>query len=81
MGTFSAIDSNSGTGFSIADEFDTVANDGQAATSDAVIVYNSSNGNLFYNPNGNAAGFDSGGQFATLTNTVSLEAEDFILRG
>ncbi|NEQ36033.1 MAG: trypsin-like serine protease [Okeania sp. SIO3I5] len=80
LGTFTAIDSDSGTGFSIADEFATVANDGQAATSDAVIVYNSNNGNLFYNPNGNAAGFGSGGQFATLTNTVSLEAEDFFLR-
>ena len=80
LGTFTAIDSDSGRGFSITDEFDTVENDGQAETSDAVIVYNSSNGNLFYNPNGNAAGFDSGGQFATLTNTPSLIAEDFILR-
>ncbi|MGK7922809.1 MAG: trypsin-like serine protease [Trichodesmium sp.] len=80
MTTFTAINSDSGTGFSIADEFATVVNDGQAATADAVIVYNSNNGNLFYNPNGNAAGFDNGGQFATLTNTPSLIAEDFFLR-
>ncbi len=78
--TFTAINSDSGTGFGIADEFATVANDGQAATSDAVIIYNSNNGNLFYNPNGSAAGFDSGGLFATLTNTPSLIAEDFFLR-
>lgn len=78
--TFSAIASNSGTGFTIASEFATVTGDGQAATSDAAIIYNSNNGNLFYNPNGSAAGFGSGGQFATLTNTASLEAEDFFLR-
>ncbi len=80
MGTFTAINSDPGTGFSIADEFATVGNDGQAVTSDAVIIYNSSNGNLFYNPNGSEAGFDNGGQFATLTNTLSLIAEDFFLR-
>ncbi|MGD1701522.1 DUF7453 family protein [Dapis sp. BLCC M229] len=47
----------------------------------AVIVYNSENGNLFYNPNGSETGFGDGGQFATLTNTPLLEAEDFVLRG
>ncbi|NEN89364.1 MAG: hypothetical protein F6K48_10855 [Okeania sp. SIO3H1] len=78
--TFTAISSQSGTGFSIAGEFATVTNDQDAATSDAVIVYNSSNGNLFYNPNGSNPGFGSGSQFATLTNTPSLEVEDFLLR-
>ncbi len=78
--TFTDINSQSGTGFSITSEFATVANDQEAATSQAVIIYNSNNGNLFYNPNGSEAGFGSGGQFATLTNTPELEAEDFFLR-
>ena len=81
LDTFTAINSQSGTGFSIPSELATVTNDEEAATSDAVIVYNSENGNLFYNPNGSQAGFGSGGQFATLTNTPLLEAEDFFLRG
>jgi len=81
--TFDAINSNSGTGFSNADEFAIVESDQDAATSDGVIVYNSSNGNLFYNPNDSAEDFGSvgsGGLFATLTNTPSLQAEDFFLR-
>ncbi|MGB3513781.1 MAG: Ig-like domain-containing protein, partial [Microcoleaceae cyanobacterium] len=77
--TFSAINSQSGEGFSIATEFATVTDDELAETSDAVIVY-SENGNLFYNPNGSEAGFGSGGQFATLTNTPVLEAGDFLIR-
>ena len=79
--TFSAINSDSGTGFSVEGEFAVVTDDELAETSGAVIVYNSDNGNLFYNPNGSGDGFGSGGQFATLTNTPSLEAEDFFLRG
>ncbi|MGD1714814.1 PQQ-dependent sugar dehydrogenase [Dapis sp. BLCC M172] len=79
--TFTAINSQSGTGFSINSEFATVTNDQEAETSDAVIVYNSENGNLFYNPNGSQAGFGNGGQFATLTNIPELEGEDFFLRG
>ncbi|NES03226.1 MAG: DUF4347 domain-containing protein [Okeania sp. SIO2F4] len=79
--TFSAINSEPGTGFSIASEFATVTGDESAENSNAVIVYNSENGNLFYNPNGSEAGFSDGGQFATLTNTPELEAEDFFLRG
>ncbi|MGD1808772.1 S8 family serine peptidase [Dapis sp. BLCC M126] len=78
--TFTAINSESGTGFSIADEFAVVTDDEAAKTYDAFIVYNSNNGNLFYNPNGSAPGFDNGGQFATLTNTPLLEAEDFFIR-
>ncbi|WP_287240458.1 MULTISPECIES: hypothetical protein [unclassified Okeania] len=78
--TFTAINSDSGTGFSIADEFTTVTSDELAETVDAVIVYNSSNGNLFYNPDGSGTGFGDGGQFATLTNTPSLAADDFFLR-
>ncbi|MDJ0517496.1 MAG: DUF4347 domain-containing protein [Trichodesmium sp. MO_231.B1] len=79
--TFTAINSDPGTGFSIATEFVTVTDDESAENSNAVIVYNSENGNLFYNPNGSEAGFSDGGQFATLTNTPELEAGDFFLRG
>ncbi len=78
--TFAAITSDSGTGFSIESEFATVTSDQAAETSEAVIVYNSDSGSLFYNPNGSAGGFGSGGQFATLTDTPSLEAEDFFIR-
>ncbi|MEB3340654.1 choice-of-anchor L domain-containing protein [Okeania sp.] len=80
LDSFTAINSESGRGFSIATEFDTVNSDEDAATADAVIVYNESNGNLFYNPNGSAPNFGSGGQFATLTASPSLDAEDFFLR-
>ncbi|NER04630.1 MAG: hypothetical protein F6K17_19460, partial [Okeania sp. SIO3C4] len=79
--TFTAINSEPGTGFSITSEFATVTDDESAENSNAVIVYNSENGNLFYNPNGSEAGFSDGGQFATLTNTPELEAEDLFLRG
>lgn len=78
--TFTAVQSVSGTGFSIPSEFTTVTDDQAAETVDAVIVYNSNNGNLFYNPDGSTPGFGSGGQFAALTNIPSLGAEDFLLR-
>ncbi len=78
--TFDSLSSSAGLGFSVAAEFETVASDTAAATSDAFIVYNSNNGNLFYNPDGSAAGFGSGGLFATLNNTASLEANDFVLQ-
>jgi hypothetical protein len=44
------------------------------------IVYNSVSGQLFYNQNGSAAGFGSGGLFATLTGAPILTASDFILQ-
>ncbi|GGA23935.1 phytase [Okeania sp. KiyG1] len=70
--TFTAINS-------IATDFAVIT--GGAATSDAVIVYNSNNGGLFYNPNGSANGFGNGGRFATLSNGALLEVEDFVIRG
>jgi VCBS repeat-containing protein len=74
--TFSAITS-AGTGFSNANDFQ-VTNLG--GTSAATIVYNSVSGQLFYNQNGSAAGFGSGGLFATLTGAPILTASDFILQ-
>jgi Ca2+-binding RTX toxin-like protein len=61
--------------------FESVTTDGAAALSSASIVYNSANGNLFYNPNGSATGFDTGGQFATLSNKVALTANDIKIQG
>ncbi|MDJ0515403.1 MAG: S8 family serine peptidase [Trichodesmium sp. MO_231.B1] len=61
-------------------DFANVTSNNAAATSDAVIVYNTNNGQLFYNPNGSADGFGDGGQFATLSNQALLEVEDFVIR-
>ncbi len=65
-------------------EFATVTNDSLAEGSDRKIVYNSVNGNLFYNPNGSTRGFadfnsDFGGRFATLTgsSTPALTSDSF----
>jgi Ca2+-binding RTX toxin-like protein len=51
-----------------------------AASSIARIVFNSANGNLFYNQNGAAAGFGTGSQFATLTGNPILTTGDFIIQ-
>ena len=75
--TFSAITSDVGTGFSNASDFQ-ITNLG--ALSNAVIVYDRMTGQLFYNQNGSAAGFGSGGQFAQLTGAPSLTASDFIIQ-
>jgi Ca2+-binding RTX toxin-like protein len=61
--------------------FESVTTDGAAALSSASIVYNSANGNLFYNPNGFDAGFGTGGQFAILSNKVALTGNDIKTRG
>ncbi len=54
-----------------------------AGVSAAKIVFNQATGDLFYNPNGSAAGFSYGGHFATLGSPGSipgLTAKDFVLR-
>ncbi|MBX9257495.1 FG-GAP repeat protein [Desmonostoc muscorum CCALA 125] len=75
--TFSAITSAVGTGFSNTNDFQ-ITN--LAGTSTATIVYDSVSGQLFYNQNGSAAGFGSGGLFATLTGAPTLIASDFLLQ-
>lgn len=77
--TFNTLKSSVGIGLSDASDFAIVTKDGDAATSSARLIYDSSNGHLFYNPNGTATGFGSGGQFATLENKPTLSASDFIL--
>ncbi|MFN9660761.1 MAG: S8 family serine peptidase [Cyanobacteriota bacterium] len=55
--------------------FALVNNDGAAASSNALIVYNTLNGGVFYNPNGNAPGFattlEGGGRFAMIMASAS----------
>ncbi|MBX9255762.1 FG-GAP repeat protein [Desmonostoc muscorum CCALA 125] len=75
--TFSAITSAVGTGFSNTNDFQ-ITN--LAGTSTATIVYDSVSGQLFYNQNGSAAGFGSGGLFATLTGAPTLTASNFLLQ-
>ncbi|MEH2326155.1 MAG: calcium-binding protein [Nostoc sp.] len=75
--TFSAIGSAVGTGFSNTSDFQ-VTNLVQGST--AKIVYNAVSGQLFYNQNGSAAGFGSGGLFATLVGAPTLTASDFVLQ-
>ncbi|NJL22316.1 MAG: hypothetical protein HC895_18255 [Leptolyngbyaceae cyanobacterium SM1_3_5] len=58
-------------------DFKTVKTIAQARNSDAEIVYIQRTGALFYNQNGAAKGFGSGGQFADLTNGLQLTASDF----
>ncbi len=75
--TFNTITSAAGKGFSNAGDFKITSS---AATSTAKIVYDAASGQLFYNQNGSAAGFGSGGLFATLTGTPTLTASDFLLQ-
>jgi hypothetical protein len=51
-----------------------------SATSAGLIVY--SQGQLFYNANGAAAGYGTGGAFATFDNPApTLSVNDFIISG
>ncbi len=77
---FASLESKQGRGLSIIAEFGTVTRDKAAATSDAYIVYNTNNGNLFYNANGDRAGFGSGGQFAILEGAPEVDANDFVIQ-
>jgi len=78
--TFTSISSIAGTGFSVVSEFAKVTTDALAATSAADIVYNTATGGLFYNQNGTATGFGTGGQFITLTNKPVLTASQFLIQ-
>ncbi|MDZ8031930.1 hypothetical protein [Nostoc sp. DedSLP04] len=75
--TFSAIASTAGTGFSNKSDFQIISN---GETSTAKIIYDAFRGELFYNQNGSAAGFGSGGLFATVTGALTLSALDFVMQ-
>ncbi len=74
--TFAALDNISNGELETAD-LEVVTSDALAGVSSAEIVYNSSNGNLYYNENNGVAGFGSGGLFANLSGSPDLSATDF----
>jgi Ca2+-binding RTX toxin-like protein len=78
--TFTALGSVVGGGFNLAKEFAVVGSDTGVATAEALIVYSSETGNLFYNQNGITSGLGSGAQLATLTGIPALGASDFELQ-
>ncbi|MFM6010240.1 MAG: choice-of-anchor I family protein, partial [Dolichospermum sp.] len=57
---FASLTSVVGEGFSVANEFAVVEDDDLVGTSNALIVYSSSSGSLFYNQNGADTGFGTG---------------------
>jgi serralysin len=64
----------------LASVFGTVTDDAAASVSQALLVYNTSNGSLTYNANGAAAGLgDAGGQIASVFGQPTLTARDFKL--
>jgi Ca2+-binding RTX toxin-like protein len=78
--TFTMLGSVVGDGFNLAKEFAVVGSDTAAATTEALIVYSSETGNLFYNQNGVTTGLGLGGQFASLSGIPALSASDFELQ-
>jgi Ca2+-binding RTX toxin-like protein/Tol biopolymer transport system component len=64
---------------SIQSELTTVISETAVATSEALIVYNSTNGRLFYNENGSEADLGSGGLLATLAGLPTVSVNDFVL--
>jgi Ca2+-binding RTX toxin-like protein len=78
--TFTALASAAGTGFSVVADFATVSTAAEIETSTARIVYNTSNGGLYYNQNGSEAGLGTGAQFATLLGNPSLSAANFAIQ-
>jgi Ca2+-binding RTX toxin-like protein len=77
---FSNLTSNVGIGFSLDSEFEVVANDANVETSEALIVYSTGTGNLYYNQNGASAGLGQGGLFATITDIPTLTENDFTIQ-
>ena len=58
-------------------DFAVVSSNAAAAIADALIVYNSNNGRLYYNENGSSNGFGEGGEFAILNAQPDLVTADF----
>lgn len=57
-----------------------VRSDAAAATSQGLIVYNSSNGKLFYNENKALSGFGQGSVFSVLRNAPTVATTDFVIQ-
>jgi Ca2+-binding RTX toxin-like protein len=60
-------------------EFALAASDASAATSLGLIVYSQSSGRLFYNSNGAAIGYGTGGEMAILSNKPILAASNIVV--
>ncbi len=74
---FTALSGAAGSALTAAD-FSTVTTDAAVATAIGEIVYNSANGKLFYNADGNDIGLGvNGGQFAQLNTGLALTAGSF----
>ncbi|QYO68827.1 calcium-binding protein [Leptolyngbya sp. 7M] len=65
------------TTFGINDlsEIGIVATDAAAATSSKLVLYSRATGNIFFNPNGTAAGYGTGGQFAKLQGAPTITVD------
>ncbi len=61
------------------EEFAIVNGRQAAAISSALVVYDATSGNLFYNSNGSGRGWGEGANIANLSNRPNLTATDFIL--
>lgn len=68
--TFSALRSDRGDGLSDSRDFATVTRDADVARSSGILVYNTTNGKLFYNANGAVGGLGGGAQFAVLNDPI-----------
>ncbi|MBE9103369.1 S8 family serine peptidase [Vacuolonema iberomarrocanum] len=77
---FTNLMSSVGTGFSQVGEFASVSSRGAIATQSALIVYNESTGQVFYNANGRAPGLGGGSAVAILSDAPTLTANDFVLQ-
>jgi Ca2+-binding RTX toxin-like protein len=75
---FTSLNGEIGSRLGITD-FAVVSSNSDVDKNAAIIVYNSSNGNLFYNPDGSGIGGSQ--QFAELINKALLSGKDFRIDG
>ncbi len=75
LDTFDRLDPN----LDFAEQFGVVKSDRGVTSKDALVIYNETNGNLFYNPNGSIGGFGNGGLLANLADSPELDVKDFLL--
>jgi Ca2+-binding RTX toxin-like protein len=73
------LSSNLGEGFSVSNEFASVANNTDAATSAALIVFDRQTNTLLYNQNGTQTGLGTGAAFATIADVTDFSSGDFVI--
>jgi Ca2+-binding RTX toxin-like protein len=79
-GTFKALLSQLGTGFSTKSEFAVVADDDAVSVNSALIVYSRSSNTLFYNQDGALTGLGTGGAIAKFNAPGPLATTDFLIQ-